>query len=91
MAGGTLRPVECRAYVSSRELHQDFARFMQGRGFVPSEQVFVARFEGVNGLWYSRKLPNGKHIFWGIALGRHPSELPLNRGSSGLQELDPKD
>jgi hypothetical protein len=37
------------SYTISRELHQDFAKFMLGRGFVPSEQVFVARFEGIEG------------------------------------------
>jgi putative DNA primase/helicase len=43
-------------FTSSRELHQDFARFMQGRGFIPSEQVFVARLEGIEGLRGSKKV-----------------------------------
>ena len=37
-------------YGTSRELHQDFTRFMQGRGFVPSEQVFVTRLESIEWL-----------------------------------------
>jgi hypothetical protein len=47
-------------YAASRDLHRDFARSMKGRGFVPSEQVFVARIEGVDWLCHSQKLPNGK-------------------------------
>jgi putative DNA primase/helicase len=78
------------SYATSRELHQDFARFMHGRGFVPSEQIFIARLEGVEGLRRSRRLPNGRRGFWGIALRGHQPELQLDRGGSGQGELDPK-
>jgi hypothetical protein len=36
------------SYTTSRELHQDFAKFMMGRGFVPTQQVFFTRIEGIN-------------------------------------------
>jgi hypothetical protein len=76
------------SYTTSRELHQDFAKFMLGRGFVPSEQVFVARLEGVEGLQRAKRVPNGKRGFWGIALRGHQSELQLDRGGSGPSELE---
>jgi putative DNA primase/helicase len=78
-------------YTSSRELHQDFSRFMQGRGFVPTEGVFVARLEGIEGLRRVKKLPNGKRGFWGVALRGHQSELALDRSARGFGELDPRD
>jgi hypothetical protein len=78
-------------YTSSRDLHQDFARFMQGRGFIPTEGVFVARLEGIEGLRRVKKLPNGKRGFWGVALRGHQSELGLDRAARGFGELDPRD
>jgi hypothetical protein len=72
----------CDRWGAERDLHRDFARFMQGRGFVPSEQVFVARLEGIDGLQRSQKLPNGKCGLWGIALRGHQSEWQLDRGPS---------
>jgi hypothetical protein len=79
------------SYTISRELHQDFAKLMQGRGFMPSEQVFVAWIEGIEGLRRSKRLPNGKRGFWGIALRGHQAEMPLDRGASGSWQLDPSD
>jgi putative DNA primase/helicase len=66
-----------KLYASSRDLHQDFAQFMAGRGYVPSENVFVGRLEGIEGLRRDKNLPNGKRGFWGIALRGHQSELQL--------------
>jgi putative DNA primase/helicase len=65
-------------YESSRELHRDFTRWMQGRGYVPSERVFVARLEGIEGLKRSSKLPNGKRGFWGVTLLGGQPDLPFN-------------
>jgi putative DNA primase/helicase len=76
-------------YASSRDLHPDFARFMQGRGFVPSENVFVARLEGIEGLRRSLRLPNNRRGFWGIVLRGHQSELPLHAVAPDWRELDP--
>jgi P4 family phage/plasmid primase-like protien len=69
-------------YESSRALHKDFSGWMQGRGYVPSEQVFVARLEGVEGLRRSSKLPDGRRGFWGINLRRTQRELPLGSDPS---------
>jgi hypothetical protein len=69
-------------YMSSRELHQDFSRWMQGRGYVPGERVFVARLESVDGLKRSSKLPNGRRGFYGLALRHRQPDLPLDGGPS---------
>jgi P4 family phage/plasmid primase-like protien len=65
-------------YASSRELHRDFSVWMQGRGFIPNENVFVARLEGIDGLRRSARLPNNKRGFWGIALKRRQADLLLD-------------
>jgi hypothetical protein len=59
---------------------------MQGRGFVPSEQIFVARLESMEGLKRTKNLPNGKRGFWGIALRRDQSELQLGAARRGDRE-----
>jgi hypothetical protein len=66
-------------YASSRELHRDFSVWMQGGGFIPNESVFVARFEGIDGLRRSAQLLNNRRGFWGIALKRRQGNQPLYR------------
>jgi hypothetical protein len=47
--------------------------------YVPSERVFVARLEGVDGLKRNQKLPNSKRGFWGVALLGGQVDLPFGR------------
>jgi hypothetical protein len=61
----------------------------RGRGFVPSENVFVARLEGVEGSRRSQRLPNNRRGFWGIALRGHQSELHLQAVMPDEWGLDP--
>ena len=64
-------------FAATRDMHQDFTRWMQGRGFVPPEAVFAGRLERIAGVARKAKLPNGRRGFVGIRLKGAQEEFGL--------------